>query len=139
MLLERKLRAATASRASRSPTHSVVELAQAWEPSSSQRSERSILTESCAPSPWCHHPRSQIPSLSPTMLPCQSISWLKTPMRLCALITKLFTIFASEPLSSPPPPTVILTTWSLLQFQVSPAASDSQVNSTLISESLLST
>merc|ERR1711963_680933 len=46
MSSERKLKAATASRDSSSPTPLVVELALAWAPSSSQKSVRSTLTES---------------------------------------------------------------------------------------------
>merc|ERR1712080_755231 len=98
-----------------------------WEPSSSPRSEKSTQTESWL-SQSCHHQRYLIPSLSHTTPPFQSISSSKTPMRLCALITKLFMISASEPSSSPPQPMVILTTWSQLPSQVSPAASDSQDN-----------
>ena len=139
MSLERKLKDAIVYKVSKSLTLSVVVLDPVWEPSSSQRSEKNILTESCAHSPLCHPPRSQIPSLNPTTLPSPSTSWSKMPMRLCVLITKLFTISVSELLSSPPPPMVILTTWSQLPSQVSLAASDSQVNSTLISENLLST
>merc|ERR1719231_1661973 len=110
-----------------------------WEPSSSPRSEKSTQIESWPLSPSCPPQRSLIPSLSHTMPPFPSISLSRTPMRLCALITKLFTISASEPSSSPPQPTVILTISSPPLFQVSLAASDSQVNSTLILESLLST
>merc|ERR1712139_727721 len=128
MSSERKLRVAIASKVSRSPTPSVVVPDPVWEPSSSPRSEKSTQTESWPLSPSCHHQRYLIPLLSHTTPPFQSISSSKTPMRLCALITKLFMISASEPLSSPPQPMVILTTWSLLPSQVSPAASDSQVN-----------
>merc|ERR1711990_390025 len=109
MSSERKPKVAIASKDSRSPTPSVVELDLVWEPSSSPRSEKSTQIESWPLSPSCHHQRSQIPSLSHTTPPSPSINLLRTPMRLCALITKLFTISASEPLSSPPQPTVILT------------------------------
>merc|ERR1712147_621425 len=139
MSSERKLRVAIAFKVSRSPTPSVVVPDPVWEPSSSPRSEKSTQTESWPLSPSCHPPRCLIPSLSHTTPPFPSINLLRTPMRLCALITKLFTISASEPLSSPPQPTVILTISSLLPSLVSLAASDSQVNSTPISESLLST
>merc|ERR1712228_877692 len=44
MLSERKLKVATASRASRSPTPLVVELDPVWEPSSSPRSEKNTQT-----------------------------------------------------------------------------------------------
>merc|ERR1719335_2183578 len=135
MSSERKLRVAIASKVSRSPTPSVVVLDPVWEPSSSPRSEKSTQTESWPLSPSCHHQRYLIPSLSHTTPPSQSINLLRTPMRLCALITKLFMISASEPLSSPPQPMVILTISSQLPSQVSPAASDSQVNLTPISES----
>merc|ERR1719487_1932429 len=128
MSSERKPKVAIASKVSRSPTLSVVVPDPVWEPSSSPRSEKSTQTESWPLSPSCHHQRYLIPSLSHTTLPSLSISSSKTPMRLCALITKLFTISASEPSSSPPQPMVILTTWSLLPSPVSPAASDSQVN-----------
>merc|ERR1711967_11035 len=110
-----------------------------WEPSSSPRSEKSTQIESWLLSPSCHPQRYLIPSLSHTTLPSLSINLSKTPIKLCALITKLFTISASEPSSSPPQPMVILTISSLLLSQVSPAASDSQVNLTPISESSLST
>merc|ERR1712151_1063188 len=139
MSSERKLRAAIASKVSRSPTPSEVVPDPEWEPSSSPRSEKSTQTESWPLSPSCHHQRYLIPSLSHTTLPFQCISSSRTPMRLCAFITKLFMISASEPLSSPPQPMVILTIWYLLLSQVSPAASDSQDSSTLISENLLST
>merc|ERR1712048_422391 len=132
MSSERKLKVVIASKVSRSPTPSVVVLDPVWEPSSSPRSEKSTQTESWPLSPSCHPPRCLIPSLSHTTPPFQSISSSRTPMRLCALITKLFMISASEPSSSPPQPMVILTTWSLLLSQASPAASDSQVNSTPI-------
>merc|ERR1712224_654408 len=135
MSSEKKPKVAIASKVSRSPTPSVVVLDPVWEPSSSQRSEKNTQTESWPLSPSCHHQRYLIPSLSHTTPPSQSINLLRTPMRLCALITKLFTISASEPLSSPPQPTVILTISSLLLSPVLPAASDSQVSSTPISES----
>jgi hypothetical protein len=79
-----------------------------------------------------HHQRSQIPSLNHITPPFQSINLSKMLMRLCVLITRLFTISVSEPWSSPPQPMVILTIWSLLPSQVSPVASDSQVNWTQI-------
>merc|ERR1712178_400922 len=139
MSSERKPKVAIASKDSRSPTPSVVVLDPVWEPSSSPRSEKSTQTESWPLSPSCHPPRCLIPSLSHTTLPSLSISSSRTPMRLCALITRPFTISASEPSSSPPQPMVISTTWSQLPSQVSPAASDSQVSSTLISESSLLT
>merc|ERR1711981_686870 len=128
MSSERKLKVAIASKVSRSPTPSVVVPDLVWEPSSSPRSEKSTQTESWPLSPSCHHQRSLIPSLSHTTPPSQSINLLRTPMRLCALITRPFTISASEPLSSPPQPMVILTILSQLPSPVSPAASDSQVN-----------
>merc|ERR1711881_395519 len=128
MSSERKPKVAIASKDSRSPTPSVVVPDPVWEPSSSPRSEKSTQTESWPLSPSCHHQRYLIPSLSHTTPPSQSISLLRTPMRLCALITKLFMISASELLSSPPQPMVILTISSQLPSQVSPAASDSQVN-----------
>merc|ERR1712099_206064 len=135
MLSERRLKVAIAFKVSKSPTPSVVVLDPVWEPSSSPRSEKSTQTESWPLSQSCHHQRSLIPSLSHTTPPFQSISSSKTPMRSCALITKLFMISASEPSSSPPQPMVILTISSQLPSPVSPAASDSQVNSTPISES----
>merc|ERR1712147_195947 len=113
MSSERKLRAATASKVSRSPTPSVVVPDPEWEPSSSPRSEKSTQTESWPLSPSCHHQRCLIPSLSHTTLPSLSISSSRTPMRLCALITRLSTISASEPSSSPPQLMVILTISSL--------------------------
>merc|ERR1711981_1029641 len=139
MSSERKLKVAIASKVSRSPTPSVVVPDLVWEPSSSPRSEKSTQTESWPLSPSCHHQRSLIPSLSHTMPPFPSISSSKTPMRLCALITKLFTISASEPSSSPPQPMVILTISSPPLSPVLPAASDSQVSSTPTRENWLST
>merc|ERR1712160_55154 len=139
MSLERKPRVAIASKVSKSPTPSVVVPDPVWEPSSSPRSEKSTQIESWPLSPSCHPQRSLIPSLSHITPPSPSINSSRTPMRSCALITKLFTISASEPSSSPPQPTVILTISSLLLSPVSLAASDSQVNLTPISESSLST
>merc|ERR1712159_727412 len=131
MSSERRLRVAIAFRASRSPTPSVVVPDPVWEPSSSPRSEKSTQTESWPPSPSCHPPRCLIPSSSHTTPPSLSINLSRTPMRLCALITRPSTISASEPLSSPPQPTVILTISCPPLSPVSPAASDSQVSSTL--------
>merc|ERR1711881_128957 len=131
MSSERKPKGAIASKDSRSPTPSVVVPDPVWEPSSSPRSERSTQTESWPLSPSCHPPRCLIPSLSHATPPFPCISSSRTPMRLCALITRLFTISASEPSSSPPQPMVILTTWCPPPSPVSPAASDSQVSSTL--------
>merc|ERR1711990_942068 len=139
MLSERKPKDVIASKVSRSPTPSVVGLDPVWEPSSSPRSEKSTQIESWPLSPSCHHQRYLIPLLSHTTPPSQSISLSRTPMRLCALITKLFMISASEPSSSPPQPMVILTIWSQPLSPVSPAASDSQVSSTPILENSLST
>merc|ERR1712193_262417 len=127
----RRLRVAIASRASRLPTPSVVVPALVWEPSSSPRSEKSTPTDRCALSPSCLPPRSLIPNLSHTTPPSLSISSSRTPMMSCASITRPSMISASEPSSSPPQPTVILTISSLLPSPVSPAASDSQVSSTL--------
>merc|ERR1711959_329987 len=138
MSSERKPKVAIASKDSRSPTPSVVVPDPVWELSSSPRSEKSTQTESWPLSPSCHPPRCLIPSSSHTTPPSLSISLSRTPMRLCALITRPSTISASEPSSSPPQPTVILTTWSLLPSPVSPAASASQVSLTPISESSLS-
>merc|ERR1711898_28265 len=139
MSSEKKPKVAIASKVSRSPTLSVVVPDPVWEPSSSPRSEKSTQTESWPLSPSCHHQRYLIPSLSHTTLPSLSISSSRTPMRLCALITRLSTISASEPLSSPPQPMVILTISSPLLSPVLLAASDSQDSSTPISESSLST
>merc|ERR1740127_56695 len=139
MSSERKPKVAIASKVSKSPTPSVVVPDPVWEPSSSPRSEKSTQTESWPLSPSCLPQRSLIPLLSHTTPPSLSINLLRTPMRLCALITKPFTISASEPSSSPPQPTVILTISSLPLSPVLLAASDSQDSSTPISESLLST
>ena len=128
---ERKLKDVTAFKDSRSPTPSVVEQDQVWEPSSSQRSEKNIPTESWRHSQLSHPQKSQIPLLSHTTPPSQSINWSKTLMSAWSLTTKPSMISASEPSSSQPPPMVTWTIWSLLPCQVSPAASDSQVNSTL--------
>ena len=137
--LEKKPKVAIASKVSKSPTPSEEELDLVWELSSSPRSEKNIQTDRWLLSLSCHHQRSQIPSLSHIMPPFQSINSSKTPMKLCALITKLFMISVSELLSSPPQHTVILTISSQLPFQELLAASDSQVNSTLILENLQST
>merc|ERR1712066_1114757 len=107
MLSERKLKVATASRDSRSPTLSVVVLDPVWEPSSSPRSEKSTQTDRWSPTLSCHPPRCLIPSLSHTTLLSPSISLSRTPMMSCALTTRPFTISASEPSSSPPQPTEI--------------------------------
>merc|ERR1712003_9210 len=131
MLSERKLKVATAFRDSRLPTPSVVELDPVWEPSSSLRSEKNTQTDRWSPTLLCHHQRYQIPSSSHTTPPFPSISSSRTPMMSCALTTRPFMISASEPSSSPPQPTVILTISSQLPSPVSPAASDSQVSSTL--------
>merc|ERR1711959_46147 len=135
MLSERKLKVVIASKVSKLPTPSEVVLDLVWEPSSSPRSEKNTQTESWLLSQSCHHQRYLIQSLSHTTPPSQSINLSRTLMRSCALITKLFMISASEPLSSPPQPMVILTISSQLPSQVSPAASDSQDNLTPISES----
>merc|ERR1719263_913752 len=137
MLSERKPKDAIASKDSRSPTPSEVVPDPEWEPSSSPRSEKSTQTESWPLSPSCHPPRCLIPLLSHTTPPSPCISSSRMPMRLCASITRLCTISASEPSSSPPQPMVISTIWSLPLSPVSPAASDSQVSSTPISESSL--
>merc|ERR1712151_600410 len=139
MLSERKPKAVIASRDSRSPTPSVVVPDPVWEPSSSPRSEKNTQTDRWSPTPSCHPPRSLTPLLSHTTPPSLSISSSRTPMRSCALTTRPCTISASVPSSSPPQPTVILTTWSLLPSPVSPAASASQVSLTPISESSLLT
>merc|ERR1712178_521150 len=122
MSSERKPKAATASKVSKSPTLSVEELDPVWELSSSPRLEKNIQTESWLLSLLCHPQRSLIPLLSHTTPPSPSINLLRTPMRLCALITKLFMISASELLSSPPQPMVILTISSQLLSLVLPAA-----------------
>merc|ERR1712086_408446 len=139
MSSERKLRVAIAFKVSRLPTPLVEVPDPVWEPSSSPRSEKSTPIESWPLSQLCHHQRYLIPLLSHITPPFQSISSSRTPMRLCALITKPFMISASEPSSSPPQPMVILTISSQLPFPVSLAASDSQVNSTPILESSLLT
>merc|ERR1711939_1080307 len=64
MLSEKKPKVAIASKVSRSPTPSVVVPDLVWEPSSSQRSEKSTQTESWPLSPSCHHQRYLIPLLS---------------------------------------------------------------------------
>jgi hypothetical protein len=129
--LEKKLRVAIAFKVSKSPTHSEEELDQVWEHSLSQKLEKSIQIDRWSLSQSCHHQKSQIPSLSHTMLPFQSINLSKTPIKLCALIMKHFMISVSELLSSPLQHMEILTTWSQLLFQELHAASDSQVNLTL--------
>merc|ERR1712183_479069 len=107
MLSERKLKAVTASKDSRSLTPSVVVLDLVWEPSSSPRSEKSTQTDRWSPTLLCHHQRRPTPLLSHTTPPCPSISLSRTPMMSCALTPRLFTISASEPSSLPPQPTEI--------------------------------
>merc|ERR1712087_682608 len=68
-LSERKLKVATASRASRSPTPSVVVPDPAWEPFSSPRSEKSTQTDRWSPTPSCHPPRCLTLSSSHTTPP----------------------------------------------------------------------
>merc|ERR1712032_1748672 len=131
MLSERKLKVAIASKDSRSPTLSVVVPDPVWEPSSSPRSEKSTQTDRWSPTPSCHPPRCLTPLLSHTTPPSLSISSSRTPTMSCALTTRPSMISASEPSISPPQPTVILTISCLPPFPVSPAASDSQVSSTL--------
>merc|ERR1712072_753621 len=130
MSSERKPKVAIASKDSRSPTPSEVVPDPEWEPSSSPRSEKSTQIESWPLSPSCHPPRCLIPSLSHITPLSLSISLSRTPMRLCALITRPSTISASEPSSSPPQLMVILTISSPLLSPVLLAASDSQDSST---------
>merc|ERR1712176_1408851 len=138
-LSERRPKVAIVSKVSKSPTPSVVVPVLVWVPSLSPRSERNIQTELWRLSPFSHLQRSTIPSLNLITLPSPSISSSRTPMRSKSSITRPSTISASEPLSSPPQPMVISTISSLSLCLVSPAPSDSQVSSTLISESSLST
>ena len=139
MLPERKLKDVIAFKVSKSPTHSVVEQVQVWVPSSFQRSEKNILTESCKPSQSSPHQKSLTQSSNHTTLLFQSINWSKTLMSAWSLITKPFMISASELLNSQPQPMVILTIWSQLLCQVLPAVLDSQVNLTPILENSLLT
>merc|ERR1712086_1200857 len=74
MSSERKPKVAIAFKVSRSPTLSVVVPDPVWEPSSSQRSEKSTQIESWPPSPSCHHQRCLIPLLSHITPPSLSIS-----------------------------------------------------------------
>ena len=134
MLLEKKPKDVIASKDSKLLTPLVVEQDQVWEPSLSPKSEKNIQTESCKPSQLSHHQKSQIPLLNHIMLPSQSINWSKTLMNAWLLTTKPSTISVSELLNLPPQLMVIWTIWSLLPCQESLAASDSQVNLTLISE-----
>merc|ERR1711898_24548 len=53
--------------------------------------------ESCAPSPLSHRQKSLTPSSSRTTPPSPSTSSLRTPTRPTVSITRLSTIFASEP------------------------------------------
>merc|ERR1711997_46893 len=103
----RKLKVATAFRDSRSLTPSVVALDPVWEPSLFPRSEKSTQTDRWSPTPSCHPPRCPILSSSHTTLLSLSISSSRTPTMSCALTTRLSTISASEPSSSPPQPTEI--------------------------------
>ena len=70
-----------------------------------------------------------------TMPLYQSINWLKTPMKLIALTTKLYTIFASVHWNWQHQHTEIWTTSSLQQCRVSQLAFDSQVKSSIINGS----
>merc|ERR1712072_1217267 len=135
----RRPKVAIVSKVSKSPTPSVVVPVLVWAPCSSPRSERNIPTESWRPSPSSPPPRCPTPLSNPTTPPSLSISSSRTPMSAWSLITRPSTISASGPLSSPPPPMVILTISSLLPCPVPPAPSGSPVSSTLISESSLST
>jgi len=139
MLSEKKLKVAIASKVSKSPTPSVVVLVLVWVHSLSPKSEKNIPTELWKLSPSSHPQKSPILLSNLIMLLFQSINLSKMLMKSKLLIMKLFMISVSELLNLPPQPTVILTISSLLLCQVSPAQSDSQVNSTLISENLLST
>merc|ERR1712183_459801 len=106
-LSERRPKVAIVSKVSKSPTPSVVVPVLVWVPSLSPRSERNIQTELWRLSPFSHLQRSPIPSLNLITLPSPSISSSRTPMRSKSSITRPSTISASEPLSSPPQPTVI--------------------------------
>lgn len=64
------------------------------------RSEKSTQTVWCWLSLSSHPQRSQIPWLSPIMLPFLFTSWLKMPMSAWCSIMKLFMIFVSELLNS---------------------------------------
>ena len=139
MLLEKKLKDATASKVSKSPTLWEVVLDLVWELFWSQKLEKNTLIESWKLSQLYPHQKSLIPSLNHITQLYQSINWLKTPMNAWSLITKLFMIFASEHLNWQPQPMVILTIWSQLLCLVLHAASDSQVNWTLTWENSQST
>merc|ERR1712007_76334 len=139
MSLEKKLKAAIASKVSKSPTLSVVVLVLVWVPYSSPKSEKNTPIELWKLSPSSHPPRSLIPLSNPTTPLSPSISSSRTPMSAWSSITKPSTISVSEPLSSPPPPMVILTISSLSPCPVPPAPSVSQVSSTPISENSPST
>jgi hypothetical protein len=77
--------------------------------------------------------------LNHIMLLFQYINLLKMLMKYKLSIMKPFMISVSEPLNSPPQPTVIWTISFLLPCQVLHAQSDSQVNLTPISENSLLT
>lgn len=132
MLLENKLKDVIVYKDSKSPTHWEVEQDQAWELSSSPKLDNNIQIGSWKPSPLSHHQKYQTLSLSLTMLPSQSINWLKMLMSAWSLITRHFMISASELSNLLPQPMVILTIWSQLPCLELHAAFDSQVNSTLI-------
>jgi hypothetical protein len=133
MSSERKPKDVIVFKVSKSPTLWVVVPDLVWVPSLSLRSEKSIQIVSWKLSPSYLHQRSPIPSLNHTTPPSQSINLSKMPMSVWSLITKLFMISVSEPLSSPPQLMVILTISSPLPCQVSPVVSVSQVNLTVIS------
>ena len=136
---ERKLRDVTAFKDSKSPTLWEVEQDQEWELFWSQKWERNTPTELWKPSQLCLLLKCQTLSLSLTTPLSPSISWSRTQTSAWWLTTKPSTISASEPSSSPLPPTVTLTTWSQPPCPELLAALGSPVNSTLISESWLST
>lgn len=77
-----------------------VALGQVWEPSSFQRSEKSILTEWCSLSRCSHLQRFLILWLSLTMLPSLFTSLLRMQTSVWFWTMKLSMIFASVPSSS---------------------------------------
>jgi len=129
----------TAYKDSKSVTLLEVVLDLVWELFWSPKSEKNTQIELWKLSPSSHPPRSLIPLLNHTTPPYPYINWSKMLMKSKLLTMKLFTISASELWNWPPQPTEILTIWSQPLCPVLHAASDSQVNWTVISESSLLT
>jgi len=138
MLSEKKPKDVTVYKDSKSPTLWVVEPDLVWELFWFPKSEKNTQTESWKHSQLSHPQKYLTLSLNHTTLPCPYINWSKMTMSVWSLITKLFTIFASELWNWPPQLMVTWTIWFQLPCPESLAAYVSQVNWTLIWENWLS-